>query len=208
MLGTFVAAAPGHSEENPRDRAEAVQPRAWLKRGSFGLSPFGAWGLNDPFLSRGGGGLRALWWPRPLLGVTLEGAAWGQRPSDAARTAQRELHARMREAASGWSVLAGVELTVADGKVAFGSHIAPLEILLRTSLGACGTTEDVSGDPTSAVAAAVASRWFVNASWAVETGLAWRTATLERTVDGRPVAGRDTFVALEVAADWRWGGVR
>ncbi len=208
IVGTFVVMATGRAQESPRDLVESVQPRAWMKKGSVAVAPFGAWGLNDPFLNRAGGGLRALWWPRPLLGVTLEGSAWGQRPSDAARTAQRELHARLREAASGWSALAGLELTVADGKVAFGSNIAPLELVLRSSLGLCSTTEDLRGHPTTALSAALASRWFMNARWAMETGLSWRTATLERSVDGRPVAARDTLVALELAAVWRWGGGR
>jgi hypothetical protein len=192
--------------EPVRDNVEAVQPRAWRKEGSIAVAPFGAWALNDPFVSRGGAGLRALWWPRPLLGLTLEGSAWGQRPSDAARTGQRELRARLRDAASGWSALAGAELSVGDGKVSFGSRIAPFEVLLRTALGLCSTTEDFRGHPTSALAAAVGARWFLGRSWALETALAWRTATLERTVDGRTAAARDTVVALELAADWRWGG--
>ncbi len=205
MVGGLSAAK---ALEPPVDRVEAVQPRAWLKQGSVALAPFGAWAVNDPFLSRAGGGVRAFWWPRPLLGLTLEGSAWGQRPSDAARTARRELRARLRPAASGWSVLAGAELSVADGKVAFGSRIAPFEVVLRSALGLCSSTEELRGHPVPALGASVGTRWFLGPSWALETTLALRTATLERTVDGRPAAARDTNVALEFAGDWRWGGMR
>jgi hypothetical protein len=102
----------------------------------------------------------------------------------------------------------GTELSVADGKVAFGSRIVPFEVVLRTALGACGTTEDWQGHATSIVAASGGARWFLGPSWAVETTLSLRTATLERLVDGWPSSAGDTTVALELAADRRWGGRR
>ena len=185
------------------DRVEAVQPRAWPKRGGMAVAPFGAWAFNDPFVSRGGGGLRALWWPRSLLGVTLEASAWGQRPSDAAKTAQRELHARLRESSSGWSALAGGELSVADAKVAFGPRIVPLELVLRASIGLAGQE---GGGAATALGGAVSARWFLERRWGLETAVAWRTATLGRSLDGRTVGARDTLVALELSVPVRWGG--
>ncbi len=170
------------------------------------LAPVAGYALDDPFLIRGGGGLRASWWPRSLLALTLDVQGWGQTPSAAARVAQRELRARMRPGASAWFAAAGAEVAAVDGKVAVGRGVVPFELVLRASVGVASGTEDLDGDPVAVVVAAAGARWFAGERWGLETSIAWRTAPLVRELDGRAVSTRDSVVALELGLPLRFGG--
>ena len=210
MAGAWLVASAAAWAQEPAissaDRVEAVQQRSWKKAGSLELAPFAGYGLNDPFLLRGGVGLRAVWWPRSLVGLTVEASGWTQAPSEAARVAQRELKARLRETGSGWAVLGGGEVALVDGKVAFGSALVPFELVVRALLGAESSTEELRSGAVLALGAAVGARFFLWSGVGLETSLVWRSASLEREIDGRVVSGRDTVVSFEVGVPLRFGG--
>lgn len=190
------------------DRIESVQARAWPKRGAFSVAPLGSYAFNDPFLFRGGGGGRLTYWPRPIIGFTLEGSAFAQTPTPSARVAQRELRARMRPTASGWVAMLGGEVSALDGKIALGSSVLPFEGFLRLSAGAAASDEALDSSPALAFGGGVGMRWFVSSWFGLETTLAWRSASIRRDVSGRSVAARDTAVAFELALPIRIGGTR
>jgi hypothetical protein len=203
------AQGPSAPDERPApDLVEAVQARAWTKKGAFALTPLLAAGLDDPFLAQGGAGLRLGWWPRSLVGITIEASGWLQGPSDAARVAQRELRARLRSAGSPWTALAAAEVSAADGKLALGGDIVPFEFLLRLGAGGAAASEEPAGPVSLLLSAGVGMRWFLGASVGLETNLVWRSASLTREIAGQVVSGRDTVVALELGVPLRLGGGR
>ncbi len=204
LVATSAVAAP--TRASSADYIESVQRRGWNKAGALELSPFAGYGLNDPFLIRGGAGLRVVWWPRALVGLTVEASGWTQTPSEAARIAQRELKAELRQTGSGWALLAGAEVSAIDGKLAFGKRLVPFEIVLRGLIGGETSTEDIHSGPTLALAAAIGARFFLSPAWGLETAFAWRSASLEREIDGRLVPGRDTVVSFQVGFPLRFGG--
>ena len=61
-IATMPNLARAEDAVPPSDRIEAVQHRVWLKRGALMLEPQASVAFNDPFLARGGGGLRAVYW--------------------------------------------------------------------------------------------------------------------------------------------------
>lgn len=203
LLAPTLAFGVGPAEG---DRVEAVQERAWQKRGAFALAPLAATGLNDPFLLRGGVGLRGTWWPRSLVGLSLEAAGWGQTATASAEVAQRELRARLRPTGSGWMALGQVEVSAVDGKIAGFGSILPFELALRGGLGAVSSREASFAQPSFAISGGVLARWFSTGSTAIETGLALRSASVERRINGRVSSFRDTVVSFEVAVPFRFGG--
>lgn len=207
-VASAAAAEPVTVSEAPSsvDRIESVQSRAWAKKGAGALSATAAYGLNDPFLARGGGGLRATYWPRSLLGLTLEVSGWAQTPSASARIAQRELRARMRSAGSSWVALVGAEMSAADGKLALGETIVPFELMLRLGGGAASSGTDLDSAPALALGAGVGFRWFLSGVVGLETTLSWRTASVVRQLDGQGASARDTVVAFELGLPFRLGG--
>lgn len=188
------------------DHIEAVQDRAWLKRNSLTLEPESSIAFNDPFLLRGGGGLRAVYWIRSLIGVSLDATGWGQTPTPDAYVAQRELHAQIRPAASAWSVLGGAEVTPVDGKIGAGSTIVPFEMFLRLGVGAAATSEAITGAPTFAFSAALGVRWFLSDRFGLDTSFTWRSASITRSIAGVNSDWLDTIVAFDVGVPFRIGG--
>lgn len=204
-----VGAEPGIDHDRPPpDLVEAVQARQWTKRGAFALTPLLAAGLDDPFLLRGGAGLRVAWWPRSLVGFSLEASGWLQGPSDNARVAQRELRARLRAVGAPWTALAGAEVAAADGKLALAGQIVPFELVLKLGAGAAASTAEVVGPVSLLLSGGLGLRWFVGDRLGLETSLVWRSATIERDLAGQAVSGRDTVVAFEVGVPVRLGGAR
>lgn len=205
LIGTLAVPAIAQ-EPPPADRIEAVQQRAWVKRGSFALAPVLDAGFNDPFLLRGSAGLRATWWPRSLIGFSLEAGAFAQAPTGASRVAQRELRARMRAGGSGWLTLASVEIAPVDGKVALAGAIVPFEIFLRGGVGLAASRQEFFSEPGAAFAAGLGLRWFALPAMGVEAALVWRSTSVVREIAGREVSDRDVMVAFEVAVPFRpWG---
>jgi len=209
VLATLLS-APARADgtipfPGPGDRVEAVQRRPWAGR-RLALAPLAAGGLDDPFLWRGGVGLRATAWPRSLLGLSLEASLWGQTPSQAARTAQRELRAVLRPGGSFLSLLAQAEIAGGDGKIAFGSRIVPFEIFLRAGAGAAGAGTSGSDGFSPAFAGSLGTRWFISERLGLELALAARSAVTQRVVGGVAADRRDTVVALETAVPLRIGG--
>jgi hypothetical protein len=211
VIGLLVAALwPGGARADdflqPADHIEAVQQRAWLKRNSLMLEPESSIAFNDPFLLRGGGGLRAVYWVRSLLGLSVDASGWGQTPTPDAYVAQRELHAQIRPAASAWSVLAGAEVTPIDGKVGAGSSIVPFEMFLRLGVGAAATSEAITGAPTFAFSAALGVRWFFSNRIGFDTSFSWHTASITRSIAGVSSDWLDSVVSFEVGMPFRIGG--
>jgi hypothetical protein len=212
VMALCVLAAPLRAAEpvpeiaKSADHVEAVQSRAWLKRGAFVLEPTASYAFNDPFLVRGGFGGRVVWWPRSLLGLSVEASGWSQAPSEDARVAQRELRAQLRATGSSWMALAGAEIAAADGKLALGGGILPFELLLRLGAGAASSRDAVTSTPALALSAGVAMRWFLSERWGLDTALSWRSASITRSIDGALVPARDTAVSFEVGVPFRLGG--
>lgn len=208
VLVGAVAKPVQAQEPAPADRIEAVQQRAWVKRGSVALAPVLNAGFNDPFLLRGSAGLRATWWPRSLIGFSLEAGAFAQAPTGASRVAQRELRARMRAGGSGWLTLASVEIAAVDGKVALAGAIVPFEIFLRGGAGLAASRQEFFSEPGTAFAAGLGLRWFALPSLGVESALVWRSTSVVREIAGRDVSDPDVMVAFEVAVPFRLWGAR
>lgn len=190
------------------DRIEAIQPRPWVRNGAVTVAPTFASALDDPFLLRGGIGGRVAWWPRSLLAVSLEGSVWAQSRTAAARVAQRELRARLRPTGSGWFAALAVEVVGVDGKIAGFGSILPFELGLRAGVGGASSRDDFVSSPALSFSAAAVARWFPFRSVGVETSLVVRSATLERTVDGRRFDASDTIVAIEMGMPLFIGGRR
>lgn len=190
------------------DRIEAVQTRAWVRHGAVLVTPLVNVALDDPFLLRGGAGVRLAYWPRSLLGFSLEASAWGQTRTSAARVAQRELRARLRPSGSGWLATASVEVVAADGKVAGFGGILPFELSLRAAVGAASSRDEFASAPALAFATAFVARWFPTDRLGIETSLVLRSAALERTIDGRKTSSKDTVVSFELGIPLRFGGQR
>lgn len=203
-----VALESGDRVAESAGRIEAVQQRAWSKRGSFAVSPSLSYGVNDPFLHRGGAALRVTAWPRSLVGFSLEVGGFTQTRSEAARVAQRELRARMRPTVGGWHLMGGAEASALDGKLALFGQIVPFEGYVRLSAGTAFAGEGVVDNPALALGAAAGFRWFLTSGLGIETALAWRTASFVREVNGRPESARDAVLALELSVPWRFGGSR
>jgi hypothetical protein len=131
-----------------------------------------------------------------------------QGPTNAAKAAQRELKSRLRETGASWNAVSSLELSAADGKVAFGTAIVGFELLLRAGLGVQASEEDLRAKPVLASMAALGSRWFLGPRWAFELNLSWRQGSLVRRIDGASVSSRDMVVALEGGVVARLGGVQ
>lgn len=200
---TNTSFASARESPSGADRIEAVQTRAWVKRGSFAVAPTIAAGVNDPFLIRGFAGARLTWWPRSLLGFSLEAGALAQTPTGASRVAQRELRARLRPGGSGWIALGTVELSAVDGKVAIGSAIVPFELFIRGGAGMAASRPEFFSEPGAAFAAGLGLRWFARESLGVDAALMWRSTAITRDVGGREVSDRDVMLAFEVAVPFR-----
>lgn len=205
MLAALWAA---NAEAQNLDRIEAVQPRAWAKKGAIVVTPIGAWGLDDPFQLRGGGGARLSYWPRPIIAWTLETTAWAQTSSDASRVAQRELRARFRPVGSLWNATIGAEISAIDGKVTAGSTIVPFECVLRSAVGVGSATEDIDGGAIAVMSAGAGFRWFSGDRWGVETSITWRSFPLARDVGGARESARDSLVTFDLGLPLRIGGTR
>ncbi len=208
MLLGLISFAPASRAEESSDRIEALNSRAWQKRGSFGMAGFGSYAFNDPMLIRGGGGVRLSWWPRSLVGLSIEAAGGVQGPTNAAKAAQRELKSRLRETGASWNAVSSLELSAADGKAAFGTAIVGFELLLRAGLGVQASEEALRSKPVLASMAALGTRWFLGPRWAFELNLSWRQGSLVRRIDGASVSSRDMVVALEGGVVARLGGVQ
>jgi hypothetical protein len=205
-LFSSVARAEDAVAVPPSDHIESVQNRAWVKRNSLMLEPVGSFAFNDPFLVRGGGGLRAVYWIRSLIGVSVDVSGWAQAPSEQARIAQRELRAQLRPTGSSWSALAGAEATPIDGKLAFFSAIVPFELSLRLGLGAASSRDAIDSSPVFAMSAGLGVRWFMTSHFGLDTGLTWRSASITRYLNGTPTPSRDTLVSFDVGVPFRIGG--
>ncbi len=210
LLGSMAAAGLAEAQEPPSlppsDHIEAVQARAWMKRGSFTLEPLGSFAFNDPFLVQGGGGLRAIYWVRSLLGLTVEATGWGQTPSEDAIIAQRELRAQLRPAGSTWAAMGGAEITPADGKIAALGGILPFELLLQIEAGAASSRDSVDSAPALALSAGLGMRWFVSPHVGIDTSITWRSASIVRSINGSSVPSRDTIVSFDLGVPLRLGG--
>jgi hypothetical protein len=209
-LAVMPARAKG-AESSPNssaDHIESIQQRAWTKRGAFLLEPLASFSFNDPFLIRGGAGARASFWPRSLIGLTAEASYWAQTPSDDARTAQRELRARMRATGSSWVAYGGAEITPADGKLAALGGVLPFELVLRLGVGAASSRDAISSTPAFSMTAGLGVRWFASERFGVDTSVTWRSASITRSIDGALVSARDTAISFEVGVPFKFGGRR
>ena len=202
------ARAESSAASSPADHIESIQQRAWIKRGAALIEPYANYAFNDPFLLRGGLGARLSYWPRSLIGLTLEASAWAQTPSDDARTAQRELRARLRATGSSWVALGGAEITPADGKLAILGGVLPFELLFRLGVGAASSRDNITSTPAFAMSAGLGIRWFASSHFGVDTSVTWRSASITRSIDGALVAARDTAIAFEIGVPMRVGGGR
>lgn len=207
VVGLWVSVAWAHTP-SATDRIEAVQTRAWVRHGAIIVTPLTDAALDDPFLLRGGAGVRFAYWPRSLLGFGLEASGWGQTRTSAARVAQRELRARLRPSGSGWLALASAEVVAVDGKVAGFGGILPFELAVRAAFGAASSRDDFVSAPTLAMAAAFVARWFPSERVGVETSIVVRSAALQRTINGQQTSTKDTVVSFEFGVPLRFGGER
>ncbi len=210
LVGSVTIACVASAQELPAipasDHIEAVQARAWAKRGALTIGPIGSFAFNDPFLVRGGGGLEAVYWVRSLLGLSLDATGWGQAPSQDAIIAQRELRAQLKPAGSTWAALAGAEVTPADGKIAALGGILPFELFLQLGLGAASSRYDVSSSAVFALSAAFGVRWFLSERFGLDTSLTWRSASVTRFINGGAVPANDTVVSFNLGVPLRVGG--
>jgi len=188
------------------DRVEAVQERLWGKRGSLFLGPEGSFAFNDPFVIRGGGGGRAVYWIRSLVGLSLDVTGWGEAPSEEAIIAQRELRAQIRPAGSSWAALLGVELAPADGKIAALGGILPFELFLRAGAGWAASRNDAGSSTGLGITAGLGLRWFVSSRFGIDTSLTWRTAAVALSLNGALVPVRDSIVSFDLGLPFRLGG--
>jgi hypothetical protein len=188
------------------DHIEAVQTRAWIKRGALTIGPEGSFAFNDPFLVRGGGGVRAVYWVRSLFGLSIDATGWGQAPSEDAIIAQRELRAQLRPTGSSWCALGGAEITPIDGKIAALGGILPFELQLRLAAGAASSRDAVTSSPALALSAGIGARWFLSPLVALDTTVTWRSASITRSLNGASVASRDTVVSFDLGVPLRVGG--
>lgn len=201
-----VARATDSVSLPPSDHIESVQTRAWVKRNALTLTPMGSFAFNDPFLVRGGGGLRAVYWIRSLIGLSVDVSGWAQAPSEQARIAQRELRAQLRPTGSSWAALGGAEVTPIDGKLAMFGAIMPFELFLRLGLGAASSRDAVDSSPVFAMSAGLGVRWFAASQVGLDLGLTWRSAAITRVLNGSPTASRDTVVSFDLGVPFRIGG--
>ena len=208
-MASLWASRSGAAEGPPipaSDHVEAVQARAWIKRGALTIAPVASYAFNDPFLIRGGGGLRAVYWIRSLVGFSLDVSGWAQTPSEDARIAQRELRAQIEPTGSSWAALMGAEIAPVDGKIAVLSSIVPFELFLRLGAGPASSTDAVTSAPALALSAGLGARWYLQGHFGLDTSLTWRSASITRSLNGLPVDARDTVVSFDVGIPFRFGG--
>lgn len=208
LIVVFWCAQAFADSPTPRaaDRIEAVQTKVWVRHAAFGIAPLVAVALDDPFVIQAGGGVRLSFWPTSLLGVGVEGSAFGQASTQASKVAQRELRARLKPVGGGWALAAIAEVVAVDGKVAGFGKILPFEMALRAGVGAVSRRNDFHASLTPSLQGALVARWFVGGRVGVETNVVVRTAALESSLDTVTTSVRDTTVAFEIAIPFLLGG--